>query len=74
MTTYPMVFADWDGRGVETPAAPMQEPLFDAPTKFDPFAPIPGPLGMPSYSCMVVWRSVVVDELRDWMRARGWQA
>jgi hypothetical protein len=48
--------------------------LFDAPTKFDPFAPIPGMPGYPPYSCMIVWRSVVVDELRDWLAARSWQA
>jgi hypothetical protein len=48
--------------------------LFDAPAKFDPFAPIPAPSGYRPYSCMIVWRSVVVDELRDWLKARRWSA
>ena len=43
------------------------------PAPFDPLAPIARGAGLAPYSCMIVWRSCLVAELRDYLEARRWQ-
>jgi hypothetical protein len=37
----------------------------------DLYGPWPSPEGYPDYSTFVVWRSVLVETMRDWVTARN---